>query len=555
MKAYLFFLGILNVFILTGLQAQSGQIHITDRYENATHYYKGNELWINDTINYFAGNAEDWTPVKRLVVLSRDGLGQELETVLEYYDTDRDTWNARIKHLCKYYYFQDTQFMKESTTKVWNTYHKKWVKTAFKEYNKYAKLVQEEALNWDSEEADAQNGTRSIHTYHNNGELLMVENQDWNPSNFTWERKNRISSQASEDQLTFIEDTESWNANKSKWVLASRSIIKKNTEGFILSQEFITYDDRGKNQVLVNKTCHEYDDEGRVRETYRTKDLGYKKTGVREQKLYRNDGKEVKATRLAWNASEKIWMPTDESRHIYQEDLEVITQRNWDPEKETWLNTHQQIKRFDDGLLVDNTYRIWDLQEENWQYTQSERYAYEDGNLTSRLVMKWDTEQGKWLNQSQMQAEFSRHGKSFEIVKHWCDDSDDWKEDYQNEWEYDDSGNIISYEWLQMGDDQNWVLKERADFGWHMFALSKTEAKDDYTIEVFPNPTRGVLHIKSTAGTLSRIAILDQAGQLLEAISLDQASTTIDISHLPNGNYFIECNSGIQTNTFKVVKL
>jgi hypothetical protein len=482
-------------------------------------------------------------------------LGQELETVLEYYDAASDRWNARIKHLCSYYYFQDTQFMKESTTKVWNTYHKKWVIIASKEFNKKGMLVQEEALNWDSDKANAENGTRSIHTYHNNGQLLMVENQSWNPTHATWERKDRISSHSNDTPFKFTEDTERWNEAKSRWILANRSIVEKNAEGDILSQEFISYDASGKNRVLVNKTTHEYDGEGRVRETYKTKDLGYKKTGVREQKLYRKDGQLVKATRLAWNAGTDSWVPIEETRHIYQDDLEVITQRNWDQKQENWFNTQQQVKRFNEGFLVDNTYRIWDIQSENWQYTLSERYAYEDDNLTSRLVMKWDPDQEKWLNQSQMQAEFCRHGKSFEIVKHWSETTEDWIEEYQNDWEYDESGNIISYEWMQMGDNENWVLKERADFGWHMFALSKTENKDNYTIEVFPNPTRGVLHIKSTAGTLSRIAILDQAGQLLEAISLDQASTTIDISHLPSGNYFIECYTGIQTNTFKVVKL
>lgn len=554
MKLYFIFLVFINVFIVGSAISQHTSCTETMDYENATHYYQGNELWINDTINYYAGNNENWVPTRRLIVLSRDGLGQEMQTVLEKYNETTNIWEAKIKNQREYYYFQDTNFIKENKTLVWHDASKKWQTQSLKNYNKSGQLVEEIAMDWTTDQLKPKSGSRIEYTYGQQEDLLIKEIEDWNVATESWNNSSRISTYDDKKNYALIEDIEKWDVERNSWVLSQKTVTRKDVLGQVLKQESTHFSNAGKSVVMVNSLRNEYDHRGFLRESYTVKDLGYRKTGVREQNLYDSAGKRIKTTRFLLDASKDFWEPVEEKRFSYNGNVEQTLYRNWDSDSESWSNANLESRQYQGDLLLEKKVQKWIDAEENWLPVSMEQYSYLNENLIEKLDMKWNSQMQGWNNVSRIEATYSSAGKTNEVKELWNEEHADWQGVFQHVWEYDASGNITRFEWMQFSDD-TWVLKERADFGWHMFSLSKTECKENYTIEVFPNPTKGVLHIKSTAGTLSRIAILDQAGQLIEAISLDQASTTIDISHLPSGNYFIECNTSIQTNTFKVVKL
>jgi len=78
-------------------------------------------------------------------------------------------------------------------------------------------------------------------------------------------------------------------------------------------------------------------------------------------------------------------------------------------------------------------------------------------------------------------------------------------------------------------------------------------------LKVFPNPTNGKIVVSSSSagslpgdGTLSVVEVYDVVGQVVFTSAMSNLSpeTTIDISHLTNGMYFLK----VDGKTFKVIK-
>ncbi|MCA6066183.1 BspA family leucine-rich repeat surface protein [Chryseobacterium sp. RG1] len=78
--------------------------------------------------------------------------------------------------------------------------------------------------------------------------------------------------------------------------------------------------------------------------------------------------------------------------------------------------------------------------------------------------------------------------------------------------------------------------------------LSTADVVKDTVTKVYPNPTTGIFYIE--ADTKSNAQLYDSAGKLIKTISLNAGKTTVDISELPTGVYFIK-----QENTSaKIIK-
>jgi hypothetical protein len=90
-----------------------------------------------------------------------------------------------------------------------------------------------------------------------------------------------------------------------------------------------------------------------------------------------------------------------------------------------------------------------------------------------------------------------------------------------------------------------------------------TDALAGTQIAIYPNPTTGQLHIKTSdiRYPISDISIFDMLGkrvasvETLRATSLQpQPATTLDISHLPAGTYIMRITIGEETTSWKIIK-
>ncbi|MDR2234316.1 MAG: T9SS type A sorting domain-containing protein [Tannerella sp.] len=70
------------------------------------------------------------------------------------------------------------------------------------------------------------------------------------------------------------------------------------------------------------------------------------------------------------------------------------------------------------------------------------------------------------------------------------------------------------------------------------------------TISISPNPTSGQLIIKTEGQHIQRISIYNLSGMKL----FTTKSTTLDISHLPEGVYFVQITTETGSVTKKIIK-
>lgn len=83
------------------------------------------------------------------------------------------------------------------------------------------------------------------------------------------------------------------------------------------------------------------------------------------------------------------------------------------------------------------------------------------------------------------------------------------------------------------------------------------EIKPEETIAVYPNPTNGLLQIRREGNTpTTQLTIYDALGQLVESRLLNVAQSTIDLSALSNGMYYLKFqnSSDHQAQLIQVIK-
>ncbi|MDL2257337.1 leucine-rich repeat protein [Bacteroidales bacterium OttesenSCG-928-I14] len=77
---------------------------------------------------------------------------------------------------------------------------------------------------------------------------------------------------------------------------------------------------------------------------------------------------------------------------------------------------------------------------------------------------------------------------------------------------------------------------------------------DSGELRVFPNPTKGELRIESGERRMENVEVFDINGKQLSTFNFQQSTQEIDISHLPNGIYFIKIKTDEGEISRKVVK-
>lgn len=80
-----------------------------------------------------------------------------------------------------------------------------------------------------------------------------------------------------------------------------------------------------------------------------------------------------------------------------------------------------------------------------------------------------------------------------------------------------------------------------------------TEDFGSFAISLYPNPMNEILNINS-AQTVENIALYNILGQQVQEYQINAATSTIDVSSLEMGTYFLKVSIGGQISTYKILK-
>jgi hypothetical protein len=87
-----------------------------------------------------------------------------------------------------------------------------------------------------------------------------------------------------------------------------------------------------------------------------------------------------------------------------------------------------------------------------------------------------------------------------------------------------------------------------------LVGIDKIELENELQIKVYPNPTTGLLHLDKKDNETIQIKIIDQLGRQLKQLKTAEQLSTLDLSGLPTGIYFISIDNGKKRVVQKIVK-
>lgn len=113
------------------------------------------------------------------------------------------------------------------------------------------------------------------------------------------------------------------------------------------------------------------------------------------------------------------------------------------------------------------------------------------------------------------------------------------------------NGNLVNFN--LNGASSNWSSISAVQNGLSCSPFLSNPVFASTTVQVFPNPTDGVIHLTSEY-PIKEITVTTMLGQKINGIPVDTTTGTIDLSTLSSGLYLIECTTTRQKEQCKIFK-
>jgi hypothetical protein len=275
-----------------------------------------------------------------------------------------------------------------------------------------------------------------------------------------------------------------------------------------------------------------------------------------------------------WNDASRVTYTYDASKRIKTSITET-----W---LGMWMYGTKLINTYDgSGYLTYDKSQQWDIISSSWKdKTQTTYTNNSNGNPTLEVTQTWDGV-STWNNTQRTTSTYNGSNKILTAASdNWV--SGNWQADSRETYTYNVSGYVVLYESYDVGTSSwknknqstysinpngtlsqitmqdwdgisAWVNTQRITFTYSPSTyISESVKEADFTI--YPNPAYNVITIKANSSTTgSTYSITDQSGKLLLKGKLLDETTSVDITGLTNGIYFLVIGEKSK-HTFKVIK-
>jgi hypothetical protein len=328
--------------------------------------------------------------------------------------------------------------------------------------------------------------------------------------------------------------------------------------------------------VTDSKTTYSYDVNGHL-----TKILAQSWNGVAWENASQTnnsinpDGTTNQMVIQSWIGG--IWVDFLRTTYTYNASKQVLTEVT-----EMLIlipSTTKQTNTYTGGYLTSSLSQNWNGL--SWEDKSKSTYNNDsDGNPTLEVVQTWDGIQ--WNNSQQTTSTYNASKKiSTEVTDDWT--AGNWVPHFKESYSYDGSGylaNDLSQLWDPglpgwKNDNQSvfennsngtaaritfqdwsggvWVNSDRFTYTYGT-PTSVEELSSEKNFIIYPNPAHNVITIKANIKVPGSIySITDQTGKMLLKGKLLGETTSIDITQLTNGVYFVIIGEKSQY-TFKLIK-
>jgi hypothetical protein len=294
------------------------------------------------------------------------------------------------------------------------------------------------------------------------------------------------------------------------------------------------------------------------------------------------DGTANQSTYQMWDGV-SAWNDFMRSTYTYNSSKKVLTTVGEVWFLSNWMNSSKTINTYDgSGYLTNTLNQSWDMISSTYKNSSQTDYTNNpDGTVGLWITKTWDGVSawinsvrltntylsgkvqtsvydqytaGNWVPKTKLSYTYDGSGFLINILSQlWDAGSSTWKNNTRDNITNNPNGTPyqdISQKWDGVS---VWNNTDRLTYGYSQpTGISDLIREGDFTI--YPNPAQNVITIKvNTSISGSTYSISDQTGKMILKGKLLGETTSIDITQLTNGVYFVIIGERNQ-NTFKVIK-
>ena len=303
------------------------------------------------------------------------------------------------------------------------------------------------------------------------------------------------------------------------------------------------------------------------------------------QYVYANntDGTANQITIQSWDGI-SAWNTTNRLTYTYNSSKKVLTELSELYLGSAWQNTSLKTNTYNgSGYLTNSLTQSWDIASSTYKNSAQANYTNNANGTPSQVINQTWNGVNAWTNSLRFTYTYNASGKILTtVVDQWL--SGNWVSLQKESNTYDGSGyltNVLSQLWnsgtsnwgnnTQSNYSNNtdgtphqvinqswdgistWINTDRMTFTYSLITgVSELTNKADFTI--YPNPAYDVINVKADININGSVySITNQAGMVLLKGKITNENTSIDISSLDNGIYFLHFGETNQ-NTYKLIK-
>jgi hypothetical protein len=329
------------------------------------------------------------------------------------------------------------------------------------------------------------------YTYDGSGNILSSVNQTWDVPSLSWKDFSRSNYTNNPDGTANVVINQTWSG--TTWIDASRTTYTYTASKKI--QTSITENWMGAIWMNLLKQINTYDGSGYlIKNESQTWDMISSSWKNNLQTNYTNNPNGTVNLEISQTWSGSAWENTDRTTYTYNGSLKVLTAVTDKWSSGSWKSFSMETNTYDGS-----------------------------GYILTELSQLWDTGPATWKNDSRSNYTNNPNGTASQVIMQTWDGISAWNNTQRLTFTYSSPTGI-----------------------------NETVREAGFTI--YPNPASNMITIK-TGNTFpgNSYSITDQAGKLILKGKLTDGITSVDISKLNNGMYFLNIGERSQ-NTFKIIK-
>jgi len=416
---------------------------------------------------------------------------------------------------------------------------------------------------------------------------------------YQWNNAESILFLISSDSLVYMDNGDikeryhkDYNSSTESWNEASQYIYNEN--GFPLIEEYKNWNYHNSYYINGNQNIYEYDEFGLLAKKYtNTLDTatGYWQNSSLWQYSRDQNGNNTLRETFEWNTQNQAW---DKKLKVIQEfdvNNNCVLSENyqWDNENQVWFFYYKSEFIYNENQLFDTITQIaWSESYELWYPDYRQIYSWnEDGSKSQMIFQNYDMPYELWLNDYKLNWEYENGHEVFYTKKQWVNQNIGWKNDEERYSHYNVDGvkdTTISKRWSTYVNDWSSIdrstiaFNENGTWDYYLFEISldgglwedyyksfyyyspfvgPDAIPEQYTLnfKVYPNPSKGKFHLQLTDENMhgAMAFISDINGRRISTHLINSTFSTIDLSELKSGIYFLSVSDGKITGVKRII--